>query len=344
MKLFTRPCSGAAPPAHARRATPPTLVSERVSLARRSATGDRARRLAGAVAVGARHRPQARRPLRPAAGPEQPPPERRRALDGAITWSYELLFPDDQVGLWALSCFAGGASLDAVEHVLAALGVPAVGSPRHDHPARGPLAGERSTPARTATVRYRLLDSIRSYAADRLRESGKHGRRCVARTPSGTPRPLAGATPTSAVRTSHSASAWSGPSGPTSTRRWPGAPSTTRYSGGASPSGSAGPGWCSVTAPPARRACVVRSRDTLPAAEHAAGCCWPAGSRRRPATWRWLRPTWTRPSSSSPGSMTSVLRGGRLTVTRPSSAIQQGRPDVVLASAATASRSIAHGS
>ena len=52
-------------------------------------------------------------------------PERRRALEGAIGWSYELLFPDDQRGLWALSCFAGSASLDATEHVLAALGVPA---------------------------------------------------------------------------------------------------------------------------------------------------------------------------------------------------------------------------
>ena len=52
-------------------------------------------------------------------------PERRRALAGAIGWSYDLLFPDDQRGLWALSCFAGSASLEAVEHVLAALDVPA---------------------------------------------------------------------------------------------------------------------------------------------------------------------------------------------------------------------------
>ena len=51
-------------------------------------------------------------------------PERRRALEGAIGWSYELLFPDDQRGLWALSCFAGSASLEATEHVLLALGVP----------------------------------------------------------------------------------------------------------------------------------------------------------------------------------------------------------------------------
>ena len=36
-------------------------------------------------------------------------PERRRALKATIQWSYELLFPDDQHGLWALATFAGGA-------------------------------------------------------------------------------------------------------------------------------------------------------------------------------------------------------------------------------------------
>ena len=52
-------------------------------------------------------------------------PERRRALKATIGWSYELLFPDDQRGLWALATFAGGAPLPAVESVLEALDVPA---------------------------------------------------------------------------------------------------------------------------------------------------------------------------------------------------------------------------
>ena len=51
-------------------------------------------------------------------------PERRRALAAAIGWSYDLLFPDDQRGLWALSTFSGGAPLAAVERVLGVLGVP----------------------------------------------------------------------------------------------------------------------------------------------------------------------------------------------------------------------------
>ena len=52
-------------------------------------------------------------------------PERRRSLRSTIGWSYDLLFPDDQRGLWALATFAGGAPLAAVEFVLEALDVPA---------------------------------------------------------------------------------------------------------------------------------------------------------------------------------------------------------------------------
>jgi len=44
-------------------------------------------------------------------------PERRRTLAAALAWSYDLLFPDDQRGLWALAAFPAGASL-AVGRVL----------------------------------------------------------------------------------------------------------------------------------------------------------------------------------------------------------------------------------
>ena len=99
-------------------------------------------------------------------------PERRRALEGAIAWSYELLFPDDQRGLWALSCFAGSATLGAVEQVLSALGVPATSA----MDTVGRLV-DRSLVSVDATdageVRYRLLDSIGAYATARLREAGQ---------------------------------------------------------------------------------------------------------------------------------------------------------------------------
>ncbi|GAA3621700.1 BTAD domain-containing putative transcriptional regulator [Microlunatus ginsengisoli] len=103
--------------------------------------------------------------------PSSARPERRRALVGAIGWSYDLLFPDDQRALWGLSCFAGSASLSALEHVLAALAVPAEAV----LDTIGRLV-DRSLVSLDAgpdgEVRYRLLDSIRLYAADRLGEAG----------------------------------------------------------------------------------------------------------------------------------------------------------------------------
>ena len=103
--------------------------------------------------------------------PNSQRPERRRALAGAISWSYELLFPDDQRGLWALACFAGSASLDATEHVLSALGVPA-GSVLDTISRLVDRSLVSVESAEGGAVRYRLLESIKAYADQRLRESG----------------------------------------------------------------------------------------------------------------------------------------------------------------------------
>ena len=98
-------------------------------------------------------------------------PARHTALRTALTWSYDLLFPDDQRGLWTIAAFAGGAPLPAVEAVLAALEVP-------------PDAGldvvtrlvDRSLAIaefnRDGQARYRLLDSVRTLAAERLEDAG----------------------------------------------------------------------------------------------------------------------------------------------------------------------------
>ena len=92
-------------------------------------------------------------------------PPRRRALRATIGWSYELLFPDDQRGLWALATFAGGASLAAAESVLAALDVPAAAA----IDVVGRLAG------RSLVIvdgeRFRLLDSIRAFALEEMGEA-----------------------------------------------------------------------------------------------------------------------------------------------------------------------------
>ena len=97
-------------------------------------------------------------------------PERRRALKATIGWSYDLLFPDDQRGLWALATFSGGAPLAAVESVLEALDVP--------RSAAIDIVGRLAS--RSLLVvddsRYRLLDSIRAFALEALAEAGLRDR------------------------------------------------------------------------------------------------------------------------------------------------------------------------
>jgi predicted ATPase/DNA-binding SARP family transcriptional activator len=99
-------------------------------------------------------------------------PERRRALRSTIRWSYDLLFPDDQRGLWALATFAGGAPLPAVESVLEALEVPAAAA----IDVVGRLASRSlvivDDEDAHMTVRYRLLDSIRAFALDAMADAG----------------------------------------------------------------------------------------------------------------------------------------------------------------------------
>jgi predicted ATPase/DNA-binding SARP family transcriptional activator len=96
-------------------------------------------------------------------------PERRRALRATIGWSYELLFPDDKRGLWALSAFSGGASLPAVEAVLGALGVP--GAAAID--VVGRLASRSLVNVEGDPPRYGLLDSIRAFAQDAAGDGGR---------------------------------------------------------------------------------------------------------------------------------------------------------------------------
>ncbi|MGV8910038.1 MAG: BTAD domain-containing putative transcriptional regulator [Propionicimonas sp.] len=111
-------------------------------------------------------------------------PERRRSLKSTIRWSYDLLFPDDQRGLWALSTFGGGAPLPAVEFVLEALEVPAAAAidvvgrlaSRSlvivDDVTAPMMVATGSNRAQLDSVRYRLLDSIRAFALDAMADAG----------------------------------------------------------------------------------------------------------------------------------------------------------------------------
>jgi predicted ATPase len=98
-------------------------------------------------------------------------PPRHSTLRAAVEWSYDLLFPDDQRGLWALAAFTGGAPLSALEVVLEALEVPGDAAldiisrlvdrslATADIRARGP-------------ARYHLLDSVRAFSLERLHAAG----------------------------------------------------------------------------------------------------------------------------------------------------------------------------
>jgi predicted ATPase/DNA-binding SARP family transcriptional activator len=97
--------------------------------------------------------------------------ERRRALRATIGWSYELLFPDDQRGLWALAAFTGGAPLPAVESVLGMLDVP--------RSAAIDVVGRLASRSLVivddgggSAPRYRLLDSIRAFAREAMTDAG----------------------------------------------------------------------------------------------------------------------------------------------------------------------------
>ena len=70
-------------------------------------------------------------------------PERRRALKATIRWSYELLFPDDQRGLWALATFAGGAPAAGGRVRARGARRARVRGDRRGRPAREPFARDR---------------------------------------------------------------------------------------------------------------------------------------------------------------------------------------------------------
>ncbi|MGW3045269.1 BTAD domain-containing putative transcriptional regulator [Kitasatospora sp. NPDC001159] len=107
-------------------------------------------------------------------------PDRHRTLRAVVDWSWELLDEDERVLLRRLSVFSGGATLPDA-HLVCAGDWP--GGPVPDPTVVEDLlaslvdkslvtAGGRET----GTVRYRLLETVRAYAAERLVEAGEDGR------------------------------------------------------------------------------------------------------------------------------------------------------------------------
>ena len=100
--------------------------------------------------------------------------ERHQTLRRAIDWSYDLLGDDERTVLQRLSVFAGGCTLDAAEAVAAGDDVDALDV--LDHLAtlvRRSLVVADQVGEET---RYRLLETIRQYAQDRLEDVGRDRR------------------------------------------------------------------------------------------------------------------------------------------------------------------------
>ncbi|MES3035513.1 MAG: protein kinase [Gemmatimonadota bacterium] len=110
---------------------------------------------------------------------------RHRTLRGTMEWSHELLVPRDRVLLRRLAVFSGGFSMSAAEAVCADpadSGATSDGSERLD--ADDILDGVSSLVDKSlvlldadgAALRYRLLETVRQYALERLDAVGERAR------------------------------------------------------------------------------------------------------------------------------------------------------------------------
>ncbi|GAA4910893.1 AfsR/SARP family transcriptional regulator [Streptomonospora salina] len=96
-----------------------------------------------------------------------------QTLQAVVDWSWELLDSDERTLLHRLSVFAGGAALDAVEHVWS----PGSDGGRDVWPVLFALVDKSLVSADVGDdggePRYRMLETVRAYGAQRLAESGE---------------------------------------------------------------------------------------------------------------------------------------------------------------------------
>jgi predicted ATPase/DNA-binding SARP family transcriptional activator len=102
---------------------------------------------------------------------------RHKTLRAVIDWSWELLTDAERMVLRRLSVFSGGASLEAAERVCAA---PAAGQSAVEQDEVLELLTSLAEKSLLLTdgdgaLRYRMLGTIKEYAADRLTEAGESG-------------------------------------------------------------------------------------------------------------------------------------------------------------------------
>jgi tetratricopeptide (TPR) repeat protein len=94
---------------------------------------------------------------------------RHRTLRSMIDWSYELLTDLEQSMLCRMSVFAGGATLAAAEHVCVGGGIEKLDITRllTSLTDKNLIIAEEHE----KTTRYRMLETVRQYALERLRET-----------------------------------------------------------------------------------------------------------------------------------------------------------------------------
>ncbi|SPT63626.1 transcriptional regulator NarP [Actinomadura madurae] len=95
------------------------------------------------------------------------PVERHRSLRGVIRWSHDLLTDDEKMLFECLSVFVGGFDLAAVGAVVPDLGAGTAAD------LLGRLV-DKSLVVRTAEGRWRMLETVRAFAAERLAAGAAH--------------------------------------------------------------------------------------------------------------------------------------------------------------------------
>ena len=112
---------------------------------------------------------------------------RHQTLRDTITWSYNLLSPNEQELFVRLSVFSGGWSLEAAEAMMRAL---IANQPLHQAQGNTPLPESTfdlleslvdnsqlvRLPAVNEQMRFTLLQTLREYALERLQKSGEFER------------------------------------------------------------------------------------------------------------------------------------------------------------------------
>jgi predicted ATPase/DNA-binding NarL/FixJ family response regulator len=101
-------------------------------------------------------------------------PDRQRTLAGAIGWSYDLLDPAEQTLFRNLSVFAGSATLDAIDAITGHSGATLFTISSLVNKSLLMRLDDIGIPGTTEDEpRFRMLSTIREFAADALEESGE---------------------------------------------------------------------------------------------------------------------------------------------------------------------------